>query len=193
MPGDDAKEVEERAHALIDQVIDNARKRVVNELEMIDGEPLSRPLSSVKGYEGILSREIEEHSVSDIEWLTIEDFTVEKGEQKIEEFVNTWQFEEAWLHCIDFLKEEADEYNKKYRYQVRWSIPTRRKPIPRATACVYFTIQVSKIKPGNYPVEVFYVFETNQLVHRPGQSRFREVWLKNIIENKILMMEAIKF
>ena len=28
-----------------------------------------------------------------------------------------------------------------------WSIPTRRKPIPRATASVYFTIKISKFKP----------------------------------------------
>ena len=28
-----------------------------------------------------------------------------------------------------------------------WSIPTRRKPIPKFTASVYFTYDVSKIKP----------------------------------------------
>ncbi|XP_071838693.1 A-kinase anchor protein 14-like isoform X2 [Apostichopus japonicus] len=193
MPGSDENDVQDQAHALIDQVINNARKRVLHELGNVDGEPVSRPVSSVKSYDGILCRETEEHTISNIEWLKIDEFTIEKATQKIEEFVNTWEFEEAWLHCIDFLREEEDEYSKIYRYQVRWSIPTRRKPIPRATACVYFTIEVSKIRPGSYPVEVYYVFETNRLVHKPGESRFREAWLKNIIENKIMMMEAIKF
>jgi len=39
------------------------------------------------------------------------------------------------------------EFDTRYRYRVRWSIPTRRHPIPRATASVYFTIEVSKITP----------------------------------------------
>jgi len=39
------------------------------------------------------------------------------------------------------------QYDTRYRYRVRWSIPTRRLPIPRFTASVYFTITVSKIKP----------------------------------------------
>jgi hypothetical protein len=30
--------------------------------------------------------------------------------------------------------------------QVRYSIPTRRQPIPRQTVSIYFTIDVSKIK-----------------------------------------------
>ena len=74
-----------------------------------------------------------------------------------------------------------------------WSIPTRRKPIPRSTASVYFTFEVSKIKPEvsvlksckschyffiellygflsvnsqDFPVNVYYVFETHRLVHR---------------------------
>ena len=88
MPGVDEEDVQDQAHALIDQIINNARKRVLHDLGNVDGEPVSRPLSSVKSYDGILCRETEEHSISNIEWLKIEEFTIEKGEQKIEEFVN---------------------------------------------------------------------------------------------------------
>ena len=59
----------------------------------------------------------------------------------------TWDYDGGWLYCIDFLGEDDYEFDKRYRFRVRWSIPTRRKPIPRATACVYFTFVVSKIKP----------------------------------------------
>ncbi|XP_072033013.1 A-kinase anchor protein 14-like [Amphiura filiformis] len=186
-------EIEKTAHELVDRVIENSRKRLIRDLKIQTEIEFDRPVSSVKDYDGLLSRETENYEIPNIEWLNIDDFTVEKGKEKISDFVKTWDYEKSWLYCIDFLREEEDKYSKKYRYQVRWSVPTRRKPIPRATACVYFTIDVSKIKPGVYPVDVYYVFETNKLVHKPGESRFRERWLKDIIESKIMMMEAVTF
>jgi len=125
-------------------------------------------------------------------WPTIEDFTPELGEEKILEFVQTWQFDESWLYHISMIEMDDKEFDVRYRYRVLWSIPTRRKPIPRATAAVYFTILVSKIKaPNTTIVSVFYVFETNRLVHRPGQSRFQEQWLKDIIINKCMLCDRI--
>ncbi|XP_015752714.1 PREDICTED: A-kinase anchor protein 14-like [Acropora digitifera] len=106
---------------------------------------------------------------------------------------NTWERDSSWLYCIDFLREEEHPYSWRYRYAVKWSIPTRRKPIPRATASVYITIEVSKFKPKTFPVEVYYIFETHHLVHRPGKTRFREKWLKDIIESKIRMMDMVRF
>ncbi|XP_056665711.1 A-kinase anchor protein 14 isoform X1 [Monodelphis domestica] len=105
----------------------------------------------------------------------------------------TWEFHESWLHWSDYLDKEDLEFSVRYHYRVRWSIPTSRKPIPRATACVYFLIEISKIKPTTLPVEVFYVLESNRYIHRPGKSRFREKWLKDIIESKIILMNSIGF
>ena len=59
--------------------------------------------------------------------------------------LQTWERDGSWLYCIDFLREHP--YSWRYRYAVKWSIPTRRRPIPRATASVYITIEVSKFKP----------------------------------------------
>ena len=59
----------------------------------------------------------------------------------------TWDYEDSWLFCVDYLGQDEHQYDTRYRFRVRWSIPTRRKPIPRATASVYFTSEVSKIKP----------------------------------------------
>lgn len=130
---------------------------------------------------------------SNIPWLTGEEFTLQRGKDKIEQFVKTWKYNESWLFCIDFLSEEDHDCDTRYLYRVRWSIPTRRKPIPRATASVYFTIKISKFKPKSFPVEVFYVFETNRLVHRPGEAKFQQKWLKDIIDSKIYLMNEIKF
>jgi len=128
-----------------------------------------------------------------IRWLTIEEFTITNGIKKIEEFIKTWERGSNWLHYTEFLSEDICTNSKRYRYKVQWSIPTRRNPIPRATASVYFTIELSTVKPRTFPVNVYYVFEATQLVHRPGKSRFREQWLKDIVDSKILLMENVEF
>ncbi|KAK3096085.1 hypothetical protein FSP39_022939 [Pinctada imbricata] len=183
----------DQAKRLVDEVIDTAIKRLETNLSLTERE---RTFESLKAEE--FSRQStfvkdENYEVKNIKWLKIEEFSVEKAEQKINEFIKTWEYEDSWLYCIDFLGDDPHEFDTRYRFRVRWSIPTRRKPIPRATACVYFSFVVSAIKPQSHPVDVFYVFETNKLVHKPGESRFREKWLKDIIESKVLLMQAVEF
>lgn len=60
----------------------------------------------------------------------------------------TWDVHRSWLHWSEFLQEEELKYSKRYHYRVCWSVPTRRKPIPQATASIYFVIEISKIKPA---------------------------------------------
>ena len=74
------------------------------------------------------------------------------------------------------------------RFRVKWSIPTRRKPIPSATAAVYFTIDTA-----NTEAEVTYVLEAQRLIHNPGKTVFREKWLKDIITTKTMMMNDVMF
>ncbi|XP_053230627.1 A-kinase anchor protein 14 isoform X1 [Podarcis raffonei] len=133
------------------------------------------------------------YPVPNITWMKCKDFTVFNGLAQIEDYLKTWELHESWLHWTNYISEEELEYSTRYFYRVRWSIPTCRKPIPRATACVYFVIEISKIRPSTLPVEVFFVVETNKLIHRPGESRFKEKWLKDVIESKIIMMETITF
>ncbi|XP_030066028.1 A-kinase anchor protein 14 [Microcaecilia unicolor] len=139
------------------------------------------------------SLKVQSYYIKNIEWMACEDFTVERGLQQLEEYVSTWEIHDSWLHCTDFLHEEDQKYCKRYHYRMKWSIPTRRKPIPRATASVYFIIQLSKIKPLTLPIEVLFILESNRMEHRPGKTRFREKWLKDIIESKILLMKNITF
>ncbi|XP_068958249.1 A-kinase anchor protein 14 [Petaurus breviceps papuanus] len=141
----------------------------------------------------IKTLEDSDNPVKNIEWTTCEDFTVELGQQQIEEYISTWEFHESWVHWSDFLEKEELEFSFRYHYRVCWSIPTACKPLCQAAASIYFFIEISKIKPKNLPVEVFYVLETNKYVHRPGQCRFREKWLNDIIESKIILMNSINF
>lgn len=183
-----------QAKNLVDNVIEMAIKRLETNMSLMsDKEKTFESLKiSEMSRESTVARE-DNYVVENISWLSIGEFTVEQAESKIDDFIQTWKYDNSWLYCIDYLGSDNHEFDVRHRFRVRWSIPTRRKPIPRATACVYFTFQVSKIKPKNHPVEVYYVFETNRLVHRPGESRFREKWLKDVIESKVLMMQAVEF
>jgi len=181
----------DEAKKMINGFIDLAFRRL--ETSMSDREKSFESLKQLTmSRENTLSKE-DSFSVENIEWLNISEFTKEKGTDKINEFIKTWKYENSWLYCVDFLSEDEHEYDRRYTYRVRWSIPTRRKPIPRATASVYFTFVVSKILPPTSPVEVFYIFETNRLIHKPGQSRFREMWLKDIIESKVKVINRVTF
>ncbi|XP_074407619.1 A-kinase anchor protein 14 isoform X1 [Zonotrichia albicollis] len=131
------------------------------------------------------------HVIKNIPWTTAKNFTVEIGQQQIEELISTWDIHESWLHHSEFLEEEELKDSKRYHYRACWGLPTRRKPIPRATASVYFVIVISKLKPDTAPVEVFYRLESSRLIRRPEQCEFREKWLHDIIENKVLCAERL--
>ncbi|XP_033369911.1 A-kinase anchor protein 14 isoform X3 [Parus major] len=143
------------------------------------------------GFVSILSVVETQHVIKNIPWTTAKNFTVQTGWQQIEELISTWDIHESWLHHSEFLEEEELKDSKRYHYRVCWGLPTRRKPIPRATASVYFVIVISKSKPDTEPVEVFYRLESSRLIRRPEQCQFREKWLQDIIENKIACAERL--
>uniref|UniRef100_A0A0B6Z8J2 A-kinase anchor protein 14 n=1 Tax=Arion vulgaris TaxID=1028688 RepID=A0A0B6Z8J2_9EUPU len=179
------------AKLMVNGFIDMAFRRL--ETSMSDREKSFESIRQLSTSREITLRKEDMYEIENIQWLSIEEFTIERGQEKIHEFIKTWKYENSWLYCVDFLTVEDCEFDRRYFYRVRWSIPTRRRPIPRATASVYFTYVVSKIRPRTSPVEVFYVFETNRLIHQPGKSRFREMWLKDIIESKVKVISRVTF
>lgn len=52
--------------------------------------------------------------------------------------VQSWQVGVSWRYCIDYLYQE----DQLYCYAVKYSEPTRRRPVPRATASVYFYLLI---------------------------------------------------
>ncbi|XDB66439.1 hypothetical protein ABFV05_020055 [Capra hircus] len=141
----------------------------------------------------VKSAEEAENPVKNIDWITHGEFTEEKGRQQVEEFVLNWEYQDRWEHYTEFLRKEDAFHSFYYIYCVRWSIPTARRPIAQITASVYFTIKVNKNKPLDTPIDVSYVFEGHSLVHRPGVIRFREKWLRDIIEAKYVLMNPSIF
>ncbi|KAJ8401778.1 hypothetical protein AAFF_G00377490 [Aldrovandia affinis] len=133
------------------------------------------------------------YEMKNVDWVTCKDFSIRIGKEQIEEYISTWELHPSWLFSLEFLQEKELEFCKEHHYRVQWSIPTRQNPIPKATACVYFVIEISKIKPQSLPVEVYYLVESCRLRHRPGKTRFREKWLKDIIESKTLLQDTVNF
>ncbi|XP_069468792.1 A-kinase anchor protein 14 isoform X2 [Ambystoma mexicanum] len=177
-------EINEKAGQIVETAIHNAVEYLEN-LQMRQQMALEEPRTCPEKEQS--------YAIKNINWTSCEEFTVNNGIQQIEDYISTWEFHESWLHCTDFLHEEELEFCKRYHYRMNWSLPTCRKPIPRAIASIYFIIEISKVKPCTFPVEVFFYLESNRLEHRPGTTRFREKWLKDIIETKINLMESIFF
>ena len=44
-----------------------------------------------------------------------------------------WKLEESWKHCIN----RATQKDGSFHFEVIWSNPTRRRPVPNATASVF--------------------------------------------------------
>ena len=123
-----------------------------------------------------------ERSSQPVAWPSSEGFTAEKGEKAIERtvkvqgmtaglstshvclFVQRWQVSDSWKYCIDYLGARTEgrvggESGDLHCYRVQWSQPTRRNPVPVATASVYFFLQehgkevcYQSLKGGMLPV-----------------------------------------
>lgn len=127
---------------------------------------------------------------ANISWPACEDFTVEEGKKHIASYIKTWEIRPCWIFGLDFLSSTEEEYSTFYHYRARFSTPTPQRPI-QGTASVFFAVDVSKVKPRTLPVQVHFVLESNRLVHTPGRTRFREKWLKDVIDNKTLLDGAL--
>merc|ERR1712189_122191 len=94
---------------------------------------------------GPVKKEREAVTIDKGEWSKNAEFVVENGLKEIEEFVSKWTLDEQWLFCIDHMYTDENEFSNDHKYNVRFSIPTRKKPIPTATASVYFTLSRVKL------------------------------------------------
>ncbi|CAH8483060.1 unnamed protein product [Heterobilharzia americana] len=102
------------------------------------------------------------------------------GRKKIEEYIKGWERNENWLYCIDILPKVELKNEVQHKYRVKWSIPCRRAPIPKATA-------------SNTVINVYYQIEAFRSKHIPGKTRFSERWIRDVINSKIRLMSYVNF
>lgn len=60
----------------------------------------------------------------------------------------------GWKFYAEFIGLVSDGSSDFYSYQVRWSVPTPAYPEPQVTVSVFFTVEATKNKYPNCPVEV---------------------------------------
>ncbi|KAK7896378.1 hypothetical protein WMY93_021703 [Mugilogobius chulae] len=132
---------------------------------------------------------VESPAFTNIAWVTSQDFTVETGHRQIQEYIRTWSLPPSWLYSLDYLGVTKEQFFTFYHYRARFSTPTARSPVV-GTASVYFA--VNKVQPETLPVDVHFVIESNRLVNRAGRVVFREKWLADVIESKILLRKNVQ-
>ncbi|CAI2723178.1 unnamed protein product [Schistosoma spindalis] len=128
-----------------------------------------------------------------IQWPTIEEFTPKLGLEKIEKYIKCWEISDKWLYCVDILPIVELKNETLHKYRVKFSLPSRRSPIPKSTVSVYFTLRISRIKPKNSVILVYYQVETFRSIQIPGKSRFSERWLTDVLKSKVRLMSYITF
>ena len=171
-----------RAEELVTEVLERAHRAV-----MSDPDPDRRVTTTQ-----------EDHPVPvpTVDWASCEDFSVELGRRQITEYIGTWALSPRWLLHLVFLGTAEEEHHRLHRYGARWSLPTRRSPVPRDTASVCFSVRLSRLRPRTERVEVSYTLESNQLVHHAaagGRTRFREQWLEDVVRSKALLRRTVDF
>lgn len=126
-------------------------------------------------------------------WLSRKDYSNENAINQIEEFIQPWVRNPSWLYCIDAVNTTDKKYSTEYTFRVRWSIPTNCKPIPVASASVYFTYQVLKKCQEDVPSEVKIRYESNTLELDSQVFVFNEANLFKILDAKAKVLEGQAF
>ncbi|CAF1316763.1 unnamed protein product [Adineta ricciae] len=187
IPSEDYDLLAHEAHRIVDEVVAQSLVHMSSDKE----EPKDR---------GRFVELENTQEQSNVQWPTIEEFkNTNVGLEKINEYIDKqWKTslsgqDPCWLYVTDFIEKKSQEFNDLYIYRVQYSIPTRRQPIPKQTASIYFTFDISKVKPKNTIIPVSFTFETMRLIHYPDKFRFRQTWLENILLMKEKLASAMDF
>ncbi|XP_074248095.1 A-kinase anchor protein 14 isoform X1 [Saimiri boliviensis] len=134
--------------------------------------------------------EDEQNPMKNITWMTHGEFTVEQGRKQIDEYLSTCIYKKRWAHTTVFVERKDLIHSFLYIYYVHWSATSAGIPVAQISSGTYFKLKVSKTKPPDAPIGVFFVGEEQELVHRPGMVCFREHWQKNLTDAKYDFMAA---
>jgi len=117
-------------------------------------------------------------------WLSRKDYTEQQAIHQINTFIQPWQRSSEWLYCIDFVSKKDQNYSTEYTFRVRWSIPKPDRPIPKASASVYFTFKLLKNMPEDIAGSVNIKYECNTMDSDSEKFVFKEECLHRILRAK---------
>merc|ERR1712048_309813 len=126
-------------------------------------------------------------------WLSRQDFTAESAIKQIDAFISNWERKAEWLYCVDFVQKRDETYFTEYEFRVRWSIPKPDRPIPKASASIYFSYKVLKKMPADTPCKVSIKYETNTQTSDSSDFVFKENNLTRILNAKEKLLRGQAF
>lgn len=122
-----------------------------------------------------------------LDFMTLNSSTLEPTwsicKQKLESTINKWTLSPNWKYCLKLRTQNGQTFH----VTAIFSAPTRRRPIPIATASVEFKVQLMQ---GQEDI-MEYTMETQRLVHRCSTTCFQEEWLYDIIKSKEKVAELV--
>ncbi|XP_044747242.1 A-kinase anchor protein 14-like isoform X2 [Coccinella septempunctata] len=193
----DYKEIDDYAKIFVDEIIDIS----VGVCEKI--EAVLTGGDKDYSYKGAVAAEYEDIEEETSEtprkedffpgWPTIAQFSLELAMRRIDQFMSGWRRKEAWKYAVFYVASWSDFLSDFHLFKGMWSIPTKEYPIAQATATIFFSIEVSRVKPKFCLVDVTLQFEGSSSVYRAGQFEFIEQWLFNIIDSKLNLFRTLRF
>ncbi|KAG5867340.1 hypothetical protein JTB14_026423 [Gonioctena quinquepunctata] len=169
---------EEFSHIFVDNILDEAVDIVINmhEEEVIVDTPKQSLIRNIST------------------WPAIGDFSVTEGARTLKRYIDfTSEVTEDWLYSLILVAQQSNHVSDFYKYDAKFAIPTKLYPIPQATVSVFFTYEVSRVKPPYCPVEISYQLETCRTIMKPGKNIITEELLFRIIDAKLAYYKQVKF
>lgn len=135
-----------------------------------------------------------DHKFQNIDWPTIEQFTVEMGIDSIDKYIHhAFILEEDWKYKITFLIGQSDKASDFYFYEAKFCIPTSSYPIAQATVSVFFTLEVSRVIPKNLSVRATFTIESLRTVMVPGEVEVNDQMLLRVLYAKLAVFKQLNF
>lgn len=166
-------------------VVDDLLKDALEKSKSVQQQLSSVVIDGIEYFSQSCSSSVTSH-ISLFEWLTIEEFTEIQGKLKIEEYIMLWKLKKTWNYFVKFIKYTTDEICDFYLYKAIFEISCEQYLIPQATASIYFTFELSRVKPKTCLADLYFSFEGQRLVYRPATLSSAENKLLHIIDAKTI-------
>ncbi|XP_055334157.1 uncharacterized protein LOC129585478 [Paramacrobiotus metropolitanus] len=134
-----------------------------------------------------------EAAIQPFQWITHGNFSVHAAIENLEEFFQKeWKRDACWRYNIELLtKKHRPGPTTTYIFESCWSIPTRKAPVPTATASIYFTIDVCDVLRPEAPVVVKCHYENSPMIRDPQTINFGQDMLIDIMKRKQILAERL--
>lgn len=126
-----------------------------------------------------------------VEFPASAEFNKEQGLAIVEHIVDSWDLNCAlWERHLELTSEENSPNTSLLLYKAIFYPICKTKRYIQITASVDFTLTTNHLDP-QAPIRVEFKLEGQRFKHEPGQFRFREKWLMDIIEHKKKLIRQV--